>query len=168
MWIWMCCAQKTWRKWNEEWCRWLTGPLLAARPGLAGAPPCDFSWCFHLIVPNVSKAAVSLGSQPLFRTLLAPCCLRPTEIFLFSLKVNLFWVIATSGYYWIFSYWFENYFVTIFTSAKLESFTEFPCSIINVSFHRGSKLFTAITGFTMNCVSDTDFCVSKKWNKNWS
>lgn len=157
----------TWRKRMRSGVSDYKAPV-GGQPRVGWHPQSGFSWCFHLIFPSVSKAAVSLRSQPLFRTLLAPCYLRPIETFLLPLKVNLFWVVVTSGYYWIFGYWFENYFVIIFTSAKLESFTKSPFSIINVSFHRRSKLFTAITGFTMNCISDTDFCVSKKWNKNWS
>lgn len=71
-------------------------------------------------------------------------------------------MVVTSDYYWIFGYWSENSFVTVFTSTKARNFPRIPCSIINVSFHPGSKLFTTTPGFTMNCISDTDFCVSKK------
>lgn len=56
-----------------------------------------------------------------------------------------------------------DFFLLLFShQPKVEIFTESHCGITSVSFHRGSKLFTAITGFTMNCISDTDFCVSKK------
>lgn len=120
---------------------------------------------FHFTFPKLSKATVSSGPKTVFRNLLTTYCLWPAENFLFSLKINSFWVVVTLGYYWIFGYWFEFLLLLLFPhQTKLESFTRSPCDIC-VSFHQGSKLFTAITGFTMNFISDTDFCVSKKWNK---
>lgn len=124
--------------------------------------------CFHFIFPKLSKATISSGPKTVLRNVLTTYYLWPAEIFLFSLKINSFWVVVTSGYYGIFGYWFEFLLLLLFPhQTKLESFTRSPCNVC-VSFHQGSKLFTAITGFTMNFISDTDFCVSKKQNKNWS
>lgn len=59
-----------------------------------------------------------------------------------------------------------EFFLSLFLhQPKLESFTESSCGVSD-SFHGGSQLFPTVTGFTLNRISDTDFSVSKKRNKN--
>lgn len=99
--------------------------------------------CFHFIFPKLSKATISSGPKTVLRNVLTTCYLWPAEIFLFSLKINSFWVVVTSGYYGIFGYWFEFLLLLLFPhQTKLESVTRSPCNVC-VSFHQGSKLFTA-------------------------
>lgn len=121
----MCCGQYDLK--GVAWeIVWQTRAWLVGRPGLTGSSNVNLVSCFHFIFPPKNKAAVSLGSKTFFRNLLATYYLWPIEKFLLSFKINSFWVAVTSGYYWIFGYWFEIFFVIIFAPTKAGQFDWIP------------------------------------------
>lgn len=109
-------------------------------------PPCESSWV----------------SRPW-----GPSSLRPTPISPLS-EDNFIW--DGSGFGLVCNLWLliQDFTVTIFVSTKAGKSHPIPQQCDEPFPSSKRQLFTATTGFTVTCLSDTDSCVSKIWNTNWS